>query len=396
MAKLKQIAIVLDPSTARRLAPGILAYLTPDKDFWLVDALRPEAELFEQLGRLKPDGIITRVLPHIDQLLRRLRKPAVMCGGDVARPLIGSVTTDNEQVGALAARHLFDLGLRHFAFLGVEAAFSTKRQQGFMAALRAMGQSLVSYIDRQRGWEHYMELLHDNDDNLTRWLGGLPKPVGLFAAHDPLGWNLSQTCRQAGLAVPEEIAIISANNDELLCNLSNPPLTSVSMPWKKVGAEIAFAMDRLLDAVARDRRRVPMGQVVSIPPEGVITRQSTNLLAVDDPLLRRALQFVREHAGTPITVDDILKVVPISRRKLEIDFHQHLGRTPKEEITRVRLERAKLMLAQTDLPIPLVAERCGYSYAERFTLAFRRQLNTTPVAFRRDYRLNLQRKILPA
>jgi LacI family transcriptional regulator len=388
-ARLKEIAIVLDPSTARRLTPGILAYLKPDKVFWLIDALRPEAELFGQLAKWKPDGIITRIIPNLTKMLRKLGKPAVVCGGDIAGPLIGSVTTDNVQVGVLAAQHLLEVGLRHFAFFGLEAPFSAKRERGFAAALRMVGLDHTSYHDAQRNWVHYMELLHVIDASLIRWLRQLPKPIGIFAAHDPLGWHLAQVCRHAGIAVPEEVAIVSVNNDELVCNLANPPFSSVAMPWRRNGAEIALALDRLLDAVAVDRRRVPTGQVVSIPPEGVVTRQSTNLLAVDDPLLRRALQFIREHAGTPITVDDILTAVPISRRKLEIDFQQQLRRTPKEEITRVRLERAKLLLAQTDLPIPIVAERCGYHYAERFTVAFRRQMNLPPIAFRRDHRLHL-------
>jgi LacI family transcriptional regulator len=388
MPKLKQIAIVLDPSTARRLTPGILAYLKPDKVFWLVDALRPEAELFEQLAKWNPDGIITRVLPNLTTMLRQLRKPTVVCGGDIAGPLVGSVTTDNHQVGALAAQHLLDVGLRHFAFFGIGAPFSATREKGFAATLRAVGLDHTSYYDPQRGWAHYLELLHDIDDSLIRWLHQLPKPIGILAAHDPLGWHLAQVCRHAGIAVPEEVAIVVVNNDELVCNLANPPLSSVALPWARDGAEIALALDRLLDAVATDRRRRPTGQVVRIPPEGVVARQSTNLLAVDDPLLRRALQFIREHAATPITVDDILKRVPISRRRLEIEFQEKLRRTPKQEITRVRLERARLLLAQTDLPVPVVAERCGFNYAERFTIAFRRQMNLTPVDFRRQHRLH--------
>lgn len=387
MPSLKQIAIVLDPSTARRLTPGILAYLKPDKGYWLIDALRPEAELFEQLAKWKPDGIITRVLPNLTPLLRRLGKPTVVCGGDIAAPLIGSVTTDNVQVGAMAAQHLLDAGLRHFAFFGVEAPFSALRENGFAATLRAAGHHHFNYYDPNRGWAHYLELLHDIDDSLIRWLQQLPKPIGIVAAHDPLGWHLAQVCRHAGIAVPEEVAIVGVNNDELVCNLANPPLSSVALPWAREGAEIARALDRLLDAVGTDRRRRPVGEMVIIPPEGVVARQSTNLLAVGDPLLRRALQFIREHAGTPMTVDDILQQVPISRRRLEIDFQHHLRRTPKQEITRVRLERAKLLLTQTDLSIPVVAERCGYNYAERFTVAFRRQMNLTPVDFRRKNRV---------
>lgn len=395
-ARLKQIAIVLDPSTARRLAPGIIAYLKPDKTFWLVDALRPEAELSAQLASLKPDGIITRGLPNLTAMLRQLGTPAVVCGGDLAGPLVGSVTTDNEQVGAYAAQHLLGIGLRHFAFFGIEAPFSARRERGFAAALRAARHDHASYRDPQRGWAHYMELLHDIDESLARWLDRLPKPVGILAAHDPLGWHLSQVCRQVGLAVPEEVAIVGVNNDELVCNLASPPLTSVALPWRREGAEIAHAIDRMLDAMAADRRRVPTGEVVVLPPEGVITRQSTNLLAVDDPLLRRALQFIREYARTPITVDDILEHVPISRRRLEIDFRRRLQRTPKQEITRVRLEHAKLLLTQTDLPIPVVAERCGFNYAERFTIAFRRQTGFTPAAFRRSHQLHYNVRAVPS
>jgi LacI family transcriptional regulator len=385
--KSQQIAIVLDPATARRLVPGMLSHFKPGKFFWLVDALRPKAELLAILRRWKPDGIVIRVLPHTTEVVRKLRVPAVICGGNQAGPFISSVTTDNVQVGQLAARHLLEVGLRHFAFYGVNAEFSLKRESAFAETLRAAGIDCTSHRDGMRGWEHYMELLHDDDLQLVQWLRALPKPVGIFAAHDPLGWHLSQVCRRAGIAVPEECAILSANNDELLCNLAQPPLSSVLMPWDREGAEIALAMDALLDALATRRSPPPEGHVKSLAPPGVATRQSTNLLAVGDPLVRRALQFIRERAWTPITVGDILREVPISRRRLETEFRRQLGRSPKEEITRVRMERAKPLLTGTDFSIPLVAERCGFNYTERFTLAFRREMKITPSAFRRNNRL---------
>lgn len=384
----QNIAIVLDPTSARRLVPGMFAYFKPGKMFWLIDALRPAREVLRDLGRWHIDGIIVRVHAELNRELLTLEKPAVICGGNRVLPMVASVSSDSEQVGTLAARHLLDLGLRKFAFFGIEAPFSQQRQHGFITTLRASGSDASVHIDQRRGWEHYMELVHVADADLTRWLRELPKPVGIFAAHDPLGWHLSQVCRTAGIAVPEEVAIISANNDELVCNLATPPLTSVAVPWARVGAEVALEMDRLLEAAAARPRRMPKGRLIHVPPEGVVTRQSTDVLAVDNLLLGRALHFIKEHAGEPVGVEDILRHVPVSRRKLEIDFQRHLQRSPKEEITRVRIERAKLLLAQTDLPIPVVAERCGYNYPERFTVAFRQQMKVTPMAFRKSYRVS--------
>lgn len=383
----QNIAIVLDPTAARRLVPGMFAYFKPGKVFWLIDALRPAREVLRDLGRWHIDGIIMRVNKDLNRELLTLERPAVICGGNRVQPMVASVSSDGGKVGALAARHLLDLGLRNFAFFGIEAPFSQQRQHGFATTLDARGFEVSVHIDQRRGWEHYMELVHVADADLTDWLRLLPKPVGIFAAHDPLGWHLSQVCRTAGIAVPDEAAIISANNDELVCSLATPPLTSVAVPWSRVGAEVALEMDRLLEAAAKPRRTTK-GRMIHVPPEGVVTRQSTDTLAVDNQLLGQALHFIREHAGEPVGVEDILKHVPVSRRKLEIDFQRHLQRSPKEEITRVRIERAKLLLAQTDLPIPVVAERCGYNYPERFTVAFRQQMKITPVAFRKSYRVS--------
>jgi LacI family transcriptional regulator len=384
----QNIAIVLDPTAARRLVPGMFAYFKPGKMFWLIDALRPHPEILRDLARWQIDGIIMRVHPDLNRELLTLGKPTVICGGNRIKSMVASVSSDGRQVGALAAKHLIDLGLRNFAFFGIEAPFSEQRQHGFVKTLEAGGFTASIHIHQRRGWEHYMELVHVADAGLTKWLKRLPKPFGIFAAHDPLGWHLSQVCRAASIAVPEEAAIISANNDELVCSLAAPPLTSVAVPWPRVGAEVALEMDRLLEAALTGPRKSTQGRLIHVPPVGVVTRQSTDMLAVDNQMLGRALHFIREHAGEPMGVEDILKHVPVSRRKLEIDFQRHLQRSPKEEITRVRIERAKLLLAQTDLPIPVVAERCGYNYPERFTVAFRQQMKVTPMAFRKNFRVS--------
>jgi len=223
----------------------------------------------------------------------------------------------------------------------------------------------------------------DDDEGLVEWLKRLPKPVGIFAAHDPLGWHMAQICAKVGIPVPGDVAIVGANNDELICNLANPPLSSVAVPWDRVGEEVAL---RMLEAREAGHEKDLMGRFVRIAPQGVITRQSTDLMEVGNRHLRSALAFIKQNVGDPISVADILRIVPISRRKLEIDFARHLNRSPKAEITRVRIERARMLLAQTDLPIPLVAERCGFNYAERFTVAFRSNVGASPMAFRKSMR----------
>lgn len=386
MPRPKQIAIVLDPTSARRLAAGMFAAFKPGKAFLLVDALRPPAELTRILRQWKPDGIVMRVRPEHNRTLLKLRRPTVICGGNRAMRLVTSVTSNSDLVGEMAARHLLDLGLKNLAFFGINAPFSPQRQRGYLSVLRKAGLRCESYIDPRSGWEHYMELLMDDDEGLANWLRGLPKPVGVFAAHDPLGWHMSQVCRKAGIPIPEDVALVSANNDELICNLANPPLSSVAVPWDRVGEEVALAMDRMLEAQERGPDADLMGRLVRIAPQGVVTRQSTDIMEVGNHHLRSALSFIKQNVGEPISVDDILRKVPISRRKLETDFLRHLNRSPKEEITRVRIERARMLLAQTDLPIPLVAERCGYNYPERFTVAFRRKVGVTPKAFRKSMR----------
>lgn len=380
----KKIALVLDPVSARRLAPGMLPCFKPGKRFLLLDALRPPAELRSELERWQPDGIVMRVQPETNQLLMKMRKPIVISGGNRAGPELASVSVDNEKVGAEAARQLLGLGLQSIGFFGINAPFSFQRQGGFLAALRESGKQPSVFVDPRLGWEHYMEIIEGTDEGLIEWVRSLSAPAGIFAAHDPLGWHLTEVCRQAGIAVPEEVAVIGANNDVLVCSLSSPPLTSVAIPWKRIGAELAIELDRMLEGAKTGDSTASRGQLLKIAPEGVVIRQSTDILAVDRPLLRRALAFIREHAGEPTTVSDILNHVPMSRRKLELDFVQHLKRTPKEEITRVRIERAKVILAETDLPIPMVAERCGFNYAERFTVAFRRSEGTTPQVFRKS------------
>jgi LacI family transcriptional regulator len=215
---------------------------------------------------------------------------------------------------------------------------------------------------------------------LARWLKELPKPVGIMACYDIRGQQVLDACRGAGLAVPDEVAVIGVDNDTLLCELASPPLSSVIPNAHRAGYEAAALLDKLMEG-----KRVPATARL-IAPLGIAERQSTDVLAVDDRNVARAVQFIREHACEGINVSDVLRVVPLSRRVLEQRFQRLLGCTPREEILHVRLARVKQLLGETELPLYLVAERTGFEHVEYLSVVFKRETGRTPSAWRQEAR----------
>jgi len=381
------IALVLDPVTIRRLARGMYSHFLPDRNFWLLDISRPLPDLLAKLKEWNPDGLVTRWMPKVTDALIELGLPTALTGGYVRASNVVCVGMDHAAIGAAAAEYFLSLGLRTFAFYGKDAAYSKSRQESFIARLKVAGHSCHLYRESDQEWETYMEHLRRSDEPLEQWLRDLPKPVGIFATHDPMAWHVVQICRGIGLGVPEQVAVLGTNDDDVFCNLANPPLSSVSIPWDRIGGELALALERLMAHRKTKRKPAAPPAAIPIPPGPVVARQSSNLLAVDNPILLKALRFIQEHLSDSLTVKDLLRVVPMSRRRLEVEFRRCLGRTPKDEILRMRIENAKRLLAQTDLQMPLVAERSGFAYTERFSTVFKRKTGTTPTAYRREHRL---------
>jgi len=183
-------------------------------------------------------------------------------------------------------------------------------------------------------------------------------------------------CRRLGVPVPDEVAVVAVDNDELLCELAHPPLSSVIPNTRRTGYEAAALLDRLMNG---GRAR---GETHLIPPLGVATRQSTDVLAIEDPHVSRAVRYIREHACDGINVRDVLRAVPQSRRLLEARFKKLLGRTPHEEILRVQLRRVKQLLTETDLPLETIAERTGFAHPEYLSVVFRREVGQPPSRYR--------------
>jgi LacI family transcriptional regulator len=214
--------------------------------------------------------------------------------------------------------------------------------------------------------------------DLRRWIESLPKPAGLIGWATSICRHLAMNCEAGGIKVPEDVAIISLETEDLLGRVVHPPLSGVDIPVEKIGYEAARQLDRLLHG------KTGIPNEIRLPPLGVTTRQSTDLVACDDPHIRQALRFIRDHAHEGIDVRAVLKAVPMARRTLERRFRELLGRSPAEEIRRVKIEKVRDLLDSTSIPIPDIAEACGFNYVEHMIPVFKKHHGFTPSGYRRQ------------
>jgi LacI family transcriptional regulator len=366
---------------------GIRHYAESKAD-WLFAPVAPEVPALAQLARLKPVGLIAQI--YSAPLAKRLlafRLPLVNIASFNASPLlvkqhVPHVGADNHQVAQLAATYLLERGLRHFGFVGSSRYdFSRQREVSFRQAIEAAGHA-VSCFDKMESLAfEQLYRLWSLDEPLLQWLRGVAKPIGIFACQDAWGAHLVEACHYAGLHVPDEVALLGVDNDDLLCELTRPALSSIDVPYERIGYEAAALFDRLLAG------EKPDAEAVLFPPLGVVPRLSTDVLTIADADVAAAVRFIREQGHLPLRVRDVLRAVPVSRRSLERRFFQALRHGLGEEIRRVHLERAKMLLASTDLSTPQVAERSGFSNAKHLATIFRLELGITPTAYRRRFRL---------
>jgi LacI family transcriptional regulator len=207
----------------------------------------------------------------------------------------------------------------------------------------------------------------------------LPKPLGIMAGNDIRGMQMLDACRLAGVAVPEEAAVVGVDNEELVCLVAYPPLSSVIPDAYRIGYEAA----ELLDLMMKGGRATEL--LRTIPPLNVAVRQSSDVTAIANPCLANAMRFIREHACDGIGVDDVLDHLAVSRSVLQRLFRKQFDRTILDCITGVRIARVKQLLTETDLPLTIIARRAGFNYMEYLSNTFRRQTGRTPSAFRREF-----------
>ena len=331
-------------------------------------------------------GIIARIeTAKIAQVIAAAKLPTIAL--DISQNLptdlpqlakFSEICSDSVAAARLAAEHLLERGFHQYAFVGEPGRlWSHNRERGFCERLAEAGFKPIIYDcpRRRHGgrWDREQSILAD-------WLSQLPKPIGLMACNDDRGRQVLDACRAAGISVPLEVAVIGVDNDELLCELADPPMSSVALAAEAGGYRAAALLDRMMSGEVKKRERLV------VEPTYVVERRSTEASAVHDPEVAEALQLMHNHAAEQIGIDDIVEHLQISRRALELKFKNTINRTPYDELQRVRLVRAQRLLLETDFPIPKVAELSGYGSGAYLAQVFQKQLHKTPAQFRREHR----------
>ncbi len=368
-----RIVLLMDTgrATERGLLRGILRYsrLHGPLSFWQkppVVSGGPREITLEMISDWRPDGIIWREgYGGID--IKSLGLPTVFAPYTAPDPDLLNVISDDAGIGTKAADHLLRRGFRHFAYYGQSAGFyfSERRRAAFSAWI-------------ERAGYHVTCCNRDEKPDLPTWLSGQPLPLGLMVSTDDCAADCYAAAREAGLSIPEDLAIIGVGNDELICDFATPPLSSVGMNTEHAGYEAARALVDMIDG------KEPGDDLVWDALD-VTERQSTTVLAVEDKVIARAIQFIRSHVSETLHVDDVVRAMPVSRRALYTRFKRAIGRSIYEEIRLARMDYAARMLTETDMPIAAIADMLGYGDAKNLARAFRQAKGLPPLKYRMQY-----------
>lgn len=385
-----QIALLIEQTSThtRGIAKGISRYSRTHGPWkFMMQEYREGGQLvaspLDSLKNFNGDGIIayTSNKKHIDEIAKS-KLPVVNTTSTIAPNLeLPSVYSDDFAVGKLVAKYFMNKGFSDFALCSFSSnlwQWSTTREQGFVETLASEGYScarnpLNTAKARKNSWKQEKR-------QIAKWIESLKKPVAMMAIDDTHGRVAAEICLQLDILVPEEIAIVGVDNNELVCEFSNPSLSSVVLAKERIGFEAA----RLLDNILQGHKYT--SKPILIPPVQIITRRSSDILAVQDEYVAEALNFIYEKCSEAIGVDDILEKIPLSRRYLELRFKKAIGRSPYEEIKRSHIQRAKILLSETSLQMPQVAKESGFSDARQLSTNFHKETGMTPTKYRQQFR----------
>jgi len=375
-----KVAVLVDTSTSwgRGIIRGIHRYSRLKGAWHLYFEARGANEQIDLPEGWRGDGIIARVgsLKFARQL-KALKIPVVNVSS-IELPgarMFPTVASDVGAVGTMAASYFFERGFRHFAclsLLGLE--YVARQQTAFVEAVEKQGCACsVYHVKSGRAAQAPDWALSSRE--LALWLSSLPKPVAL------LTWlgarEVIHACQQAGLLVPDEVAILAGIDDELICEVSHLPVSAVHTSYEQIGMEAASLLERLMEG-----RKCP-DKLRLIPPSGITTRQSTNILAVADPKLKASIRFMQENLHRAISMNEVAAQAGLSRRVFERRFLDALGRPPGGYLRRLRLEKVKNLLTDTSLPVSEISGAAGFGSPEYMIYAFHAEFEITPLQFRR-------------
>ncbi len=367
-----RIGLVFDTrfAWARGEVSGVIAYARSLKLPWIFAGGDDAPSTWRMLRRWKPAGIVGAIPP---KSMRHI--PWVV---PLTPDRAGVTVLDNAAIGQLAAEHLLERGFRHLAFVGEKnATYSAARAAGFMKCLKLGQNNPMSTTFHQielppSGVDDWRPV----DPKLVDWLKTLPRPIGILACRDLRAREVAQACRAAHIQVPEQAAIIGVDNDELLCELTAPPLSSIRVPWQQIGYHMGAQLHCHLQGRPWEKPLLP------IAPNGIHIRHSSDIYAVADDVVAKICHHIQIHSHEPLLVGNLAQTAGISRRGLERRFRRELGRSPHAEIQRLRLKHAQKLLRETSLPMKAIAEQSGWSSVQRFMAIFKAKTGKTPGQFR--------------
>jgi len=374
--KMPRVAVLLSSPYADHLKVlrGILRF-TQTHAPWAMDVRMGRAgepKSFDP-ARWNFDGLITnRMPPELAALVRRHRTPVVTVN-DIwpqGRP-IARIVCDNAPIARMAAEHLTERGFTNFAFVGERSGlwWSTERATLFAREIGKRGFACREYPDGDES---------DDPVRLREWLAALPKRTAIFAAYDIRARQVLDACMEAGLDVPDDIAILSVDNDEILCETATPTLSSISMSTEEAGFDAAEFLNNAMISGRRPRT------IKDIFYTGVqlVARRSSSRDMTRDVLVRRCRELMEANLGRKFNVSEIVSHLHVSRRTLEMHFRAATGSTLSDEITALRLRHAKTLLSRTHMTQAQIAAACGFTDASHMNVVFRRKFGTQPSSFR--------------
>lgn len=354
----------------RQIVPGVIRYKNAHTNITFAATRGIPVQDFAELAMIRgADGLIVQ-LADKDQLaqVEATGVPYV----NISNLLTSGgprVVNCDQQVGEMAARHLLDCGLTEFVYWGyAHHTYSQERESAFTRAIEQAGFAV-------RHWHARTEAA-DPHAFLTRALSEIKRPLGVMAANDRLAMVFLHSCREMGLRVPEQVAVIGVDNDIVQAEMLQTPLSSVALNGNEVGYQAMLLLHRLMRGESWD------GSILRVPPVGVVARASTDILLVEDREIRKALRFMRANFVRLKGVDDVLAVVPLSRRPFEIRFRNVVGRSPYEELCRLRLDFARSLLLGSSLSLTEIGSRCGFESIKEFSYFFCRHAGLSPSKFR--------------
>ncbi len=381
MKAIRHVAVLIETSReyGRGLLRGAHRYLK-EQAAWSIFFQQQDlgAPIPQWLETWDGDGILARVdNTRTAKLLLHTGLPIIDLRGGMRQFGIPPFMVDNRSVARLAFEHLVARGLTHFAFVGEPAGqefCDDTRRETFCKITEEYGAKC--HVFKHRCGRRAAKNWEDHQEELAQWLQQLDTPLGVMSCHDDRGQQVLDACRRADLGVPDQVAVVGVDNDEFLCNLSIPSLSSVDINAERIGYDASQLLDRIM------RGDATLDEPHFFEPVGVVSRQSTDMVSCDNTEVASVLRLVRQYACRGLSIGQIERTLGVSRSSLGRQFKRIVGHTMKEDILQTQIQVAKQKLVDSDMPIGEISNQCGFNESKYFTAVFRKFTGMTSRTFR--------------